>query len=208
VKAKLIERRNSLEAVIIERRNSLEESGHQARLRIDAALEKKFGAQAEKIQAEIEKARLSAISDTARIAELLQVQVGQCASELRTQQQAIMITVDPLLNPNPFVDAKDDLPEVVAVQPELVGDNIVAQRALDAQQGLEENAHAVREKIDGALERKFGNRVEKLQLEAERAREGAIDETARAAELVQQQLGKCASSFREQLVSGVAPTYH
>ena len=196
-----------IKAKLIERRNSLEESGHAARLKIDAALERKFGLQAEKIQTEIEKARLNAISDTARIAELLQAQVGYCASELRNQQQEIMLTADPLLDQNPFMDHKDATPENDEVKPELVGENIVAQRALDTQEGLEQNAHAVREKIDDALEKKFGSRVEKLQIEAERAREGAIDETARAAELIQQELGKCPSSFREQLQNGLVPNY-
>jgi len=209
LKEKIVEKVEVVKAKLIERRNSLEESGHAARLKIDAALERKFGLQAEKIQTEIEKARLSAISDTARIAELMQAQVGYCASELRSQQQEIMLTADPLLDQNPFMDHKEaTLPENDVVKPEPVGENIVAQRALDAQEGLEQNAHAAREKIDDALEKKFGSRVEKLQIEAERAREGAIDETARAAELIQQQLGKCVVSFRDQLQSGLVPNYH
>lgn len=207
LKEKFVEKVEVVKAKLIERRNSLEEAGHAARLKIDAALERKFGVQAEIIQEEIEKARLSAISDTARIAELLQVQVKHCASELRNQQQEIMLTADPVLDQNPFMDYKE-IPlaeDKGAIQPE--GENVVAQGIIEAQQGLEENAHHVREKIDGALEKKFGNKVEKLQIEAERAREGAIDETARAAELIQQELGKCASSFREQLQSGIVPNY-
>jgi len=184
---------------IMETKNSLEESAHNARLRVDAALEKKFGYQAEKIQTEIEKARLSAISDTARVAELLQAQFGHCASDLRDQQQQ---------KTQPFVgDHKADvLPE--GASPALIGENVVAQRVLDAHEGLEDTGHKARVKIDNALERQFGGQVEKLKLEGEKARDSAIDETARTAELLQGKCGECAASFREQLQQGVTPNYH
>jgi hypothetical protein len=191
-------------ARIVERRNSLEESAHNARLKVDAALEAKFGDQAEKIQTEIEKARLSAISDTARIAERLHEQLGRCALDLRTQQQEMMITADPLLNQNDATVSQERDPIVVAP----TGDNIVAQRVLEAHQGLEETAHLVREKIDHALEKKFGNQAEQILSETEKAREAAIDETARAAEKLEETFGKCAASFREQLQTGITPAYH
>jgi len=180
-------------------KNSMEESANNVRLRMDAALEKQFGLQAEKIQTELEKARLSAISDSVRVAELLQGHMGQCATDLREQQR----TLKP-------IDIKENLPEnKIDVPAEPVeGDNIIAQRALDTHQGLKEAGHHAREKLDGALERQFGEKAHKLQIEGEKARESAINDTAHVAELLQGQFGKAASSFREQLTTGVTPNYH
>jgi hypothetical protein len=65
----------------------LAETGHNARVKIDDALERNFGATAERIQAQGEKARLSAVEDTARGAELVQAQFGGAASSLKDQER-------------------------------------------------------------------------------------------------------------------------
>jgi len=201
---KIGETAHVIKSKLLERRNSLEEAGHNARVKIDAALEKKFGYQAEKIQTEFEKARLSAINDTARVAELLQQQLKHGAADLREQQQARMITADPLLadekEPAHIHDTSGSLP--------FIGENAVAQRFLDLEHNLEYTGCLAREKIDSALERKFGPRVEEILLETEKAKDLAIDETARAVETLEVQLGKCVSSFRDQLVNGPTPNYH
>jgi len=204
INEKIGEKAHIIKNKLLERRNSLEEAGHNARVKIDAALEKKFGYQAEKIQTEFEKARLSAINDTAHIAELLQQQLRHGAADLREQQQARMVTADPLLadekEPAHVHEPSGSLP--------FIGENVVAQRFLDLEHNLEYTGCLAREKIDTALERKFGPKVEEILLETEKAKDLAIDETARAVETLEVQVGKCVSSFRDQLVHGPTPNYH
>jgi hypothetical protein len=66
---------------------SLAETGHNARVKIDEALERNFGGTAEKVQVEGEKARQECIDGTARGAELVQAQLGDAASSLREQER-------------------------------------------------------------------------------------------------------------------------
>jgi len=115
-----------------------------------------------------------------------------------------MLTADPLLadqkEPEPLHDPSGSLPSV--------GDNVVAQRFLDLEHNIETTGCHVREKLDTALEKKFGPRVEDILLESEKAKDLALDETARAVETLELQLGKCVSSIRDQLVHGSTPNYH
>jgi hypothetical protein len=52
--------------------------------------------------------------------------------------------------------------------------------------------------LDNTLERNFGGIVDEAQLEAQKAKESAIHETAKAVETVEDKVGAIASSLREQ----------
>jgi len=65
----------------------LAETGHNASVQIGDALERKFGATAEKVQLEGQKAKESALDDLAQVAELVQGHLGDAASTLREQER-------------------------------------------------------------------------------------------------------------------------
>jgi hypothetical protein len=183
-------------AKLRERRNSLEEVGHNARLKVDAALEKKFGYQAEKIQTELERARLTVISDAARMADMLHEHFGHVASDLKTQQQEAKIPKVELLE-------EKEIPQAL-----LLGENIVAQRSLELQRSLQASGHIAREKLDATIESKLGSKAAPFLQAGERVKAMAMDDTVETAEQIREQLGMAASSLREQLVHGVTPNYH
>jgi len=139
---------------------SLAETGHNARVKIDGALERNFGATAEKILAGGEEARQSALDQTAKGAEFVQAQLGGAASSLREQERT----------------------EVQKTDREIL-----------------EQYHSTPEgRIENAMDKNFGTIVQEAQLGGQKAKEGAIQETAHAAEVVQAEFGNIASSLREQ----------
>jgi len=140
--------------------SSLAEKGHSARVKIENALERNFGAEAELLQAEGEKARKSAQEDTARAAELVRDGLGGAASSLRQQE--------------------------------------LAEKHKTKAETLQEYHTHGSGPIDDVVERNFGVIAEQAILEGQTAKEGAIHETTRTAELVQEQFGNAAASLREQ----------
>jgi hypothetical protein len=144
----------------VDAQEALAETGHNARVKIDDALERNFGATAEKILAGGEEARQSALDQTAKGAELVEAQLGGAASSLREQETAEKQKTD-----------RDIL----------------------------EQYHSTPEgRIENAMDKNFGTIVQEAQLEGQKAKEGAIQETAHAAEVVQAEFGNIASSLREQ----------
>jgi hypothetical protein len=139
---------------------SLAETGHNARVKIDGALERNFGPTADKIIAGGEEARQSVIEETAKGAELVEQQLGGAASSLREQERNEQQKTD--------------------------------------REILEQYHSAPEGRIENALEKNFGTIVQEAQLEGQKAKEGAIQETAHAAEVVQAEFGNIASSLREQ----------
>jgi len=156
-----------------------------------------LGYQAEKILTELERARLAVISDTVQMAEMLHDHFGHCASDLKVQEAELKIPHVELL------EEEKHVPEAL-----LVGDNIVAQTSLELQRNLEANGHIAREKIDAALESKFGSKAERVLLEVEKVKGMALEDTVQTVDIIHEQLGVCASSLREQLVHGITPNYH
>jgi len=183
-------------AKLRERRNSLEEVGHNARLKMDAALERKFGCQAEKIQTELERARLTVISDAARMADMLQEHFSRCATDLKTQQQEAQIPKVELLD-------EKEIPQAL-----LLGENVVAQKSLELQRSLQTSGHVVREKMDATIETKLGPKAAPFLQAGERLKAMAMEDTVETAEQIREQLTMAASSLREQLVHGTTPNYH
>jgi hypothetical protein len=139
---------------------TVEGKGHEARVKIDGALERHLGPTAEKINIEAEKARQSAIDNTARTAELVQEQFGTAASALRTQEQK--------------------------------------EQAKTEAEKLAQYHSAPKGPLDDKLDRNFGTIAKEMELEGQKAKEGAISETAHAVELLQDGFGDFASALREQ----------
>lgn len=139
---------------------TMEGKGHEARVKIDGALERHLGPTAEKINIETEKARQSAIDNTARTAELVQEQLGSAASALRTQEQE--------------------------------------EQAKTEAEKLAQYHSASKGPLDDKLDRNFGTIARELESEGQKAKEGAISETAHAVELLQDGFGDLASALRDQ----------
>jgi len=144
----------------VEARGSLVETGHNARVKIDETLERNFGATAEKLQSEGEKAKETALEATARSSELVKEHLGNAASSLREQERTEL-------------------------------------QKTEAEKMQQYHSSAVGP-LDNTLERNFGGIVDEAQLEAQKAKESAIHETAKAVETVEDKVGTIASSLRQQ----------
>lgn len=177
---------------ILATQRTWEESAHKARLKIDATLEKQFGNHADKIQAEMEKARVGAIAGTARIAEFLQGKLRKPATLAREQPPR-----------------QPELPPLTP-RPPMVGEQRASGRrpSMEIKQSLDVIPHSLRVDIDDDFEKHLEEEKAMRNLaEGQTMRDRSVSETARVAQLFEDRLGKVASALREQQERGSVPVY-
>lgn len=179
-----------------------EESAHNARLKIDATLEKQFGGHADKIQAELEKARVGAISGTARIAELLQAKFRQAATLMREPRQPAPTFVPDATRQSGVLPLT---PHPSAIGAQAVGG---VSGPPEIKQPLDVIPHSLRADADADLENQLGEEKAMRNLaRGESMRDRSVSESARVAQLFQDKLGKVASTLRDQQQHGLPPVY-
>lgn len=167
---------------------TLEEKGHEVRMRVDAALEQKFGTTAKKVEAEFERAKGEAVEETVRVVEILKSQVAGGAETIHEQQQQPPIALKSPVGDNAFTTGLEGQK----------GDNVVAQTTLDTIRNIEEVGHNARLSVDQALENKFGNKAQQIQTTGEQVRQLVIRDAAQGAEELEHHLDTAAASLREQ----------
>lgn len=74
----------------------------------------------------------------------------------------------------------------------------IKETAATTQEKLAETGHNARVKLDDTLDRNFGGTAEKIHAEGHKVKQNALEDTARGAELVQEQLGIAAASLKDQ----------
>lgn len=179
---------------------ALEEAAHNMRLKVDGALQYQFGGQADKIQEEFEKTRVSAIAGTAHLAELLQIQFRKASLMLRNQPQpAVTVPVAPIAT----VPIAPKLPPLTP-RPLMVGES---KRAGSTESKLPIRTVETMQPIEDSVRLEIGIEDKPLSGRTEKLKETAISNTVYLADMIQEQFGNIASTLREQQQQGIAPVF-
>jgi hypothetical protein len=136
----------------LEAQLALEDVGHNTRLQIENVLETQFGGHAEKIQAELEKARVSAIAGTAHLAELLQGQFRKASTYLRERRSVDTSIITPAIVTEPMEQNDTVGTQIPSENKQPVADVTQAAIEIDRAVPMKERAAHVTE----LLQEKFG----------------------------------------------------